>query len=91
MKKEIAQVINNWDPIGIKNLSPEDEYLYEIEEIEVFLNNTEKVNVETLANEIDRVFKKWFGEEIFVSNGEEIKQVAQEIISICGLEKNRQI
>lgn len=88
MKKEIAQVINNWDPIGIKNLWPEDEYLYEIE---VFLNNTGKVNVETLANEIDRVFKKWFGEDIFVSNGEKIKQVAQEIISICGLEKNRQI
>lgn len=91
MKKEIAQVINNWDPIGIKNLSPEDEYLYEIEEIEVFLNNTEKVNVETLTNEIDRVFKKWFGEDIFVSNCKETKQVAQEIISICGLEKNRQI
>lgn len=91
MKKEIAQVINNWDPIGIKYVSLEDEYLYEIEEIEMFLNNTENLCIETLAVEIDRVFKKWFGEEVFVSNDEEIKQVAQEIISICGLGKNRQI
>lgn len=53
----------------------------------MFINNSKNINIELLSNEIDKIFKKWFGDNVFSSDYETIKQVAEEIIFDCNLEK----
>lgn len=59
----VKDVIDKWDPIGLLELGcPDDEYDPEIQDIVVILDNTYSIN--DLALEIQKVFIKWFDEEL---------------------------
>lgn len=44
IKQNIQEVINSWDPIGLMNICPEDEYEPEINEIVEFVISNKNIN-----------------------------------------------
>ncbi|WP_316571766.1 DUF1871 family protein [Neobacillus sp. YIM B06451] len=63
----VKEVIDEWDPIGLLGMGcPDDEYDPEINDIVKRLSNI--TSVDELAQEIQEVFLKWFGENL--STGE---------------------
>ena len=80
MKNEIISIIDEWDPIGLYSAAPKNEYEPEIEDIIKFIETEEIVSVEKLAEEIDRIFKTWFGADIYVENHEKSIEVAEKIL-----------
>lgn len=84
MKDEILKIINEWDPIGIKNVTPDDEYSYEVEDICVFFNKNKNIDVNALKEKIDEIFIKWFGADIY-SGQDSSEQVAKKIIDTLKL------
>lgn len=59
----VKSIIDEWDPIGLLDFCPEDEYTPEIKDIVALLPNVK--SVDELALKIRQVFIKWF--EIFLS------------------------
>ena len=59
----VKTIIDEWDPIDLLAYAPEDEYDFEIKEIEQIL--ALQVDVDQLAVEIFRVFTEAFGTEVF--------------------------
>lgn len=80
--KEIMNLINTWDPIGLFPHAPEDEYSIEIRKIEAFLKENPSPNVETLADRINEIFKKSFGDDVYLENMDACMFVAQNILEI---------
>lgn len=61
----VKGVIDEWDPIGLLGMgSPEDEYDPEIRDIVRLLSSIK--SVDELAERINRVFIKWFEEDLTV-------------------------
>jgi hypothetical protein len=61
----VKEVIDKWDPIGLLGLGcPDDEYDPEIADIVRLLINIKSVN--ELAEGINEVFIKWFGEDLTI-------------------------
>lgn len=59
----VKEVIDEWDPIGLLGMGcPDDEYDPEIKDIVLLLSNIE--SVDKLAVKIQKVFIKWFEEEL---------------------------
>lgn len=60
--KDIKKIINEWDPINLLNISPEDEYEMEIREIR---NKAlvKDINIEKLSISIKNIFEKYFLDE----------------------------
>ena len=52
MFQEILKIINSWDPIGIKNITPEDEYSFEVQEIAEFLEKNKNFNEDVRNQDI---------------------------------------
>lgn len=78
MDKRIIEIINNWNPIEIYPLLP-DEYLTETQSI--IKNSAKSKTVVLLAEEIFNVFKQSFGKE-FSKSIEECQVIAEKIIQI---------
>lgn len=69
--KSIKQVIDEWDPIGLLNFAPDDEYDDECQQIlESYCNDTDKLG-ETIFN----IFKNNF-EDSFTFNKENCINIA---------------
>jgi hypothetical protein len=61
----VKKIIDEWDPIDLLNMGcPVDEYDPEIREIVQLLRNIN--SVDELAIEINKVFIKWFGEDLTI-------------------------
>jgi hypothetical protein len=61
----VKDVIDEWDPIGLLDMGcPVDEYDPEIRDIVQLLRNIN--SVDELAIEINKVFIKWFGEDLTI-------------------------
>jgi hypothetical protein len=59
----VKEIIDEWDPIGLLNMGcPIDEYDPEIRDIVQLLRNIN--SVDELAIEINKVFIKWFEEDL---------------------------
>ena len=69
IKQNIQEVINSWDPIGLMNICPEDEYEPEI-------------NKMSLSEEIRKIFNFYFT-SIYNSINEVEEDVASKILEKC--------
>ena len=73
----VKKVIDSWDPMSLFDMGcPDDEYEFEIRDTLKLLNKVG--TVDELAVGIQKVFVKWFGEDLFDAT-EECKPVATEI------------
>jgi hypothetical protein len=81
MKDIIMTIINDWDPIGLFPMAPADEYISEIEKIQQALKLNNYITIEQLAFDINNIFLKSFGNEVFTKSLDECKKIALEIIN----------
>lgn len=80
MKEYITKLINDWDPIELFPYSPKDEYKDEIEQIYLFAQSTN--NIDYLAEYIQTVFIKEFGDKVFKRNYLECFSIAKTIFEL---------
>ncbi|AGF55477.1 hypothetical protein B0P06_000427 [Clostridium saccharoperbutylacetonicum] len=81
MKDIIMTIINDWDPIGLFPMAPTDEYISEIEKIQEVLKSNNYMTIGQLAFEINNIFLKTFGDEVYTKSLNECKKIAAEIIN----------
>ena len=81
MEKKICEILNKWDPVNIKSITPDDEYLLEARQITRELKNVEEINQNNLAYIIKRVFIESFSEEEFNVKDENINEIALKILN----------
>ncbi|EJU08404.1 DUF1871 family protein [Fusobacterium hwasookii] len=82
IKQNIQKVINSWDPIGLMNICPEDEYEPEINEIVGFVISNKNKNKMSLSEEIRKIFNFYFT-SIYNSINEVEEDVASKILEKC--------
>ena len=82
IKQNIQEVINSWDPIGLMNICPEDEYEPEINEIVEFVISNKNINKISLSEEIRKIFNFYFM-NIYNSVNEVEEDIASEILEKC--------
>ena len=56
MNQNIADIINEWDPIDLFPMAPRDEYVKEIERIKCIISNKSSISTNELAMEIHNLF-----------------------------------
>lgn len=77
----IRKIINTWDPIGLYPMAPKDEYAGEINKIYNICSNHEP-DIQSLANSINDIFIKSFGEDVYHSDMNKCIQVADAILQL---------
>ena len=82
VKQNIQEVINSWDPIGLMNICPEDEYEPEINEIVEFVISNQNINKISLSEEIRKIFNFYFT-SVYNSINEVEEDVASKILEKC--------
>lgn len=82
IKQNTQEVINSWDPIGLMNICPEDEYEPEINEIVEFVISNKNINKISLSEEIRKIFNFYFM-NIYNSINEVEEDIASEILEKC--------
>ena len=82
IKQNIQEIINSWDPIGLMNICPEDEYEPEINEIVEFVISNKNINKISLSEEIRKIFNFYFM-NIYNSINEVEEDIASEILEKC--------
>ncbi|MBD5509010.1 MAG: DUF1871 family protein [Lachnospiraceae bacterium] len=80
MLKLIAEIINEWDPIGFFPMAPEDEYSIEIKRIYEQVSLTQNLQIPILAEMINRIFVEAFGEDVYHQNMEQCMLAAEKIL-----------
>jgi len=80
MKSKITKIINEWDPIDLFPMAPEDEYIREIEIIDKIINDNTEISVENLATEIHQLFAKRFGNDVYLHEQIVCLKVATKIL-----------
>ncbi len=78
---KIAQIINEWDPLGFFPMAPLDEYSEEICQIYRYMNSNERINVEQLAIVINEIFISAFGPDIYEEDIKRCEEIARMILS----------
>lgn len=88
----IRDIINEWDPICLFPMAPEDEYEEEIAQIHNLLIN-KKLAIEKIEEGIEEIFIKAFGEDLFYAftSKEKCKEVAGKLIFNRSEEKSSSI
>ena len=81
---EIKEIINLWDPMGLMDFCPEDEYETEVKGIRNLVVNNKNIDKKSLAQEIRNIFKYYF------SNEYKSKQEIEEDIASKIIEKNKE-
>jgi hypothetical protein len=82
IKQNIQEIVNSWDPIGLMNICPEDEYEPEINEIVEFVICNKNINKISLSEEIRKIFNFYFT-SIYNSINEVEEDVASKILEKC--------
>jgi len=82
MQEEIMKIINDWDPIGLIPLAPQDEYCDEIREIYEYISENDNVDCEALAQKLNVVFERTFTKDLFKEDISACKSVAQKILDL---------
>ena len=81
---EIKEIINLWDPMGLMDFCPEDEYETEVKGIRNLVVNNKNIDKKSLAQEIRNIFEYYF------SNEYKAKQEIEEDIASKIIEKNKE-
>ena len=81
---EIKEIINLWDPMGLMDFCPEDEYETEVKGIRNLVVNNKNMDKKSLAQEIRNIFEYYF------SNEYKSKQEIEEDIASKIIEKNKE-
>ena len=81
MRNFILKVISDWDPMGLANIAPKDEYLSEVIEIENILSANKNITAEELSKRIKDIFVKNFDCEVFSLEIKEIMPIAEKILN----------
>ena len=76
---EIKEIINSWDPMGLMDFCPEDEYETEVKGIGNLVVNNKNIDKKTLAQEIKNIFEHYFSNE-YKSKQEIEEDIASKII-----------
>ena len=76
---EIKEIINLWDPMGLMDFCPEDEYETEVKGIRNLVVNNKNMDKKSLAQEIRNIFKYYFSNE-YKSKQEIEEDIASKII-----------
>ena len=76
---EIKEIINLWDPMGLMDFCPEDEYETEIKGIRNLVVNNKNMDKKSLAQEIRNIFEYYFSNE-YKSKKDIEENVASKII-----------
>lgn len=78
---KILIAINEWDPIGLFPMAPEDEYTNEIIKIMEYLGVVSDITEEKLAQKINKIFIASFGDDVYVEDMKGCLNVARKIIN----------
>ena len=81
---EIKEIINLWDPMGLMDFCPEDEYETEVKGIRNLVVNNKNMDKKSLGQEIRNIFEYYF------SNEYKSKQKIEEDIASKIIEKNKE-
>lgn len=76
--EKLVEIINEWDPMNLFPMAPEDEYIDEIEEIYNYIHSEQEISSDILAKKLDGIFRKAFS----VDNVYGCKETAQKILEI---------
>ena len=76
---EIKKIINLWDPMGLTEFCPEDEYETETKGIRNLVVNNRNIDKKSLAQEIKNIFEYYFSNE-YKSKQEIEEDIASKII-----------
>ena len=76
---EIKEIINSWDPIGLIDFCPEDEYETEVKGIRNLVVNNKNMDKKSLAQEIRNIFEYYFSDK-YKSEQEIEEDIASKII-----------
>lgn len=76
---EILLLINEWDPIGLFPIAPSNEYMPEVIEINKMLASSEW-DKEKLGREINMLFLRKFGSDVYVENLPKCIELAEKIL-----------
>ena len=76
---EIKEIINLWDPMGLMDFCPEDEYETEVKGIRNLVVNNKNMDKKSLAQEIRNIFEYYFSNE-YKSKKDIEENVASKII-----------
>lgn len=89
MKEIITSIINEWDPVGIKAITPDDEYEWESSQIEAAIMQNANITEKELAEVIKNIFDVAFDGVLGVSK-KEIDKIASKILTSCKEVKEKQ-
>lgn len=70
MYDKVEKIINEWDPIDLFPMAPEDEYSQEIKQVVNVLKKKERLSAENLANTLKLIFVESFGDDMFFRDNE---------------------
>ena len=80
--ERITQIINDWDPIGFFPMAPKDEYYNEIKKISEFVYSNCNLQVQPLAQEINKIFSETFGTDVYDEDLEQCAVIAKRILNV---------
>lgn len=82
----VRNIINEWDPIHLFPMAPEDEYEDEIAQI-YYLLRKGKMSIESIEEGIEKIFVKSFGKELFYTftSKYRCREVAEKLYQITDL------
>lgn len=75
----IKSIINQWDPLLLLHMTPDDEYDLEIKKIVKFINPSNYINDNELAKEIQNIFSLAFGSS-FNKNYDTCIEISKKIL-----------
>lgn len=82
--ERITHIINDWDPIGFFPLAPQNEYMNEINKISEFVCSNHNLQVQPLAQEINKIFVETFGPDVYSEDLEQCAEIAKQILMLRG-------
>ncbi len=80
--ERITQIINDWDPIGFFPMAPKDEYNNEIKKIREFVCTNHNLQVQPLAQAINKIFVETFGTDVYDEDLEQCAVIAKRILNV---------
>lgn len=78
MRNSIKRILDEWDPIDLLNIAPNDECDCEITQVLEYITNN-LIDCDTLAFQIHKIYSEAFG-NVFNKSVDECKVIAKTII-----------
>lgn len=79
--ESVREIINDWDPIGLFPMAPDDEYEYEIKKIYEYILDNVNIGKKELASYISSTFIELFGIDSFTASDIDCLSIAEQILN----------